>query len=384
GDAAAAVFRRQAQWLDALARHAIRVSGIGIIAAVLGIGVFLVLETLPLFAGARLSPGAEQSVAPGTLVFAAADEYQELAVAVGPEPALLIAAIDGSRAPERRPLEELEGHRMTAAGGSPELLALATDQGAVWLGRSPFTVRYAGGRRTVTAEPMALGVLQVAPGLAITQLAVREHEDVITVAAIAAPGHVLVTQVATSEPLIGPARHEMSSLALPSAGGEPTAIALDGRGTHALVGTAGGIVQRWRLAGQAPELLETIRAVGPGRISALAYMLGDRSVIVGGEDGSVATWSLIRDEASSDGFHLTKIHVFPTHQAPVTVVAASPRDKGFVTASEDGWARLHYMTNERTLAAWRLAGVPTALAFAPKLNGLLAGDADGRLTHWGL
>jgi phosphate transport system permease protein len=155
-------------------------------------------------------------------------------------------------------------------------------------------------------------------------------------------------------------------------------------GSQVFVGTSTGLLTRWRLPGQGgpATLLESTPAVPGGEISALAFLLGDRSVAVGGSDGSVNTWSLIRDEAGPDGWRLAKIHPFPSHAAAVTAIAPSPRDKGFLTFSSDGTARLHFMTSERTLAEFTVPSAPAAVEFAPKANGSLVVDASGMLSHW--
>ena len=74
--------------------------------------------------------------------------------------------------------------------------------------------------------------------------------------------------------------------------------------------------------------------------------------------------------------------MFHRHVAAVDAIVASPRDKGFLTVSTEGVARLHYMTSERTLAQFTLDGPPVAADFAPKADGAAFLTPDGRLHHW--
>jgi phosphate transport system permease protein len=165
--------------------------------------------------------------------------------------------------------------------------------------------------------------------------------------------------------------------------GPPTQVLINESATEVLAATGAGFLTRWRIPEQGPaELLEQARAVSDGAVSALAYLLGDRSIAVGGSDGSVATWSLVRHEEAPDGWRLTRVHALPAHPAGITTLAASPRDKTFLTASADGSARLQYMTTERVLARWQMAASPRLSVIAPKTNGVLMADAQGRLHHW--
>src|SRR3989338_1371832 len=112
-DAAALAFRRRVQLFDRAARWLISVSGIVIIAAVLGIGLFLVLEILPLFQGAKVEQGLIQPALterePARLVLV--DEHQEKAAVLGAEPVVRVLALSGSGALELIPLPGLDGER---------------------------------------------------------------------------------------------------------------------------------------------------------------------------------------------------------------------------------------------------------------------------------
>jgi len=386
---------RRAQIIDRMVRVVISISGVVIICAVLGIGLFLVLEVLPLFHGAQVRPGSIQPVLDGgrRAVLALVDEHQEQAVVLSSEPAVRIVPLTGEPPPDSIPLEGLDGQQITAASRAPPepTIALGTDQGAVWIGTLELQISFEGTQRTtrVVVEPQS--ILHATPGHAISQLAYRNVGGRGLVACVA-DGHLIVTRITMQRPLIGPPRQIQESLAVPMTElGSATAVLINEAGTQLVVGTSRGLLTRWRVRTDGPaELLERVQAIPDGSVSAMEYLLGHRSVAVGGEDGSVATWSLVRDEAQappaadegSDGWRLTPIHRFPSHAAAVVLINASRRDKGFITASRDGLARLHFMTSERTLAQWTLGDTPVAGDFAPKANGAVFADHTGRLHHW--
>jgi phosphate transport system permease protein len=387
GDAAALVFRRRVRLIDWAARALISVSGWTIIAAVLGIGFFLIFEILPLVAGARVAPGGSIQALPHTEAYLAmVDEHQERALVVGPAPTAQVLSLrpDGEAA-EALVLAGLEGRTISAA--SRALLqadtAIATTTGEVWLGRIQFVTRFDGSTRRVSLELEPAAVIDAAPGHAITQLAYRKTPSGGVIAAVADDVQIIVTRITETTPLIGPARRTLESLAVPLDGlGTPTGVLVDEPGSQLLVGTSDGMLARWRLGPDGAELLESIEVVPGGAVTALSYLLGDRSIAVGGSDGSVATWSLVRHEGAPDGWRTARIHEFPSHPDQVVSIAPSPRDKGFLTASVDGLARLHYMTVERTLAEFQIGAVPAAADFAPKANGAVYAGADGTLRRW--
>jgi phosphate transport system permease protein len=387
-DAAALAFRRRVRTSDRAARWLISVSGVAIIAAVLGIGLFLVLEILPLFQGAKVQQELIQQVLtesdPARLVIV--DEHQEKASVLGAEPIVRVLALEGSNTPELIPLPELAGERISAVSRvlQKSQLALGTDRGKVWIGTIQLQTEFVGEERAVRALVESDAIVEAVPGHRITGLAYREVGDRSVLASIVNGTHLIVTRVTTQRPLIGPVRRTQESVPVPLDDlGELITVLLNDAATQLFVGTSQGLVTRWHLPAEgSPQLLETVRVVPHGAVTAMAYVLGDRSVVVGGSDGSVATWSLVRLEDSADGWRLTRIHPFASHPTAVVQVVASPRDKGFITASADGTARLHYMTSERTLAELSLGSSPVAADIAPKVNGAVFLDAQGTLRHW--
>ena len=388
GDAAALIFRRRVKIVDRLARTLISVSGIGIIFAVLGIGVFLFLEIFPIFQPAKIEDVSTRSVLPTSEVarLVVVDEHQERALIVGTQPVVRLTSLTHDTVERAWPLEGLAGQQITAVSRTlrEPVVALGTDQGAVWLGTLAFETVFEGSQRTIQPIIKHEALLYATPGYRISQLAYRTFETGSVVATAIDNGELILTRIVTHRPLLGPTHREQISMVVPlDRQNHVTALLINEAGTQVLAGFQNGTIARWSLrADDRAELLETIQAVPSGAVSEMVYLLGGRSIAVGGSDGSVTTWSLVREESMADGWRLTRLHVFPNHTSPVTLITASPRDKGFISIARDGTARLHYMTSERTLAQWTLTDTPTAGTFAPKTNGAVVIDQMGRLHHW--
>ncbi len=388
GDPAAAAFRRRVRLIDQVARTLISISGVSIIGAVLGIGLFLLLEIFPLFQGARLTPGIVQPVLssdqPARLIVI--DEQQERVGVLGQDPVLRLFSLARRQPPELVPIPGLEGERVSAVSRvirDPQV-AIGTEQGTLWTGTIQFVTQFTGSQRRVQAIVEPDFKLSVASDHRITQLAFRTAGEQSVAASVIDGTQLLVTRITTQRPLGGPVQHtQESARVLVEPLGHPTGVLLNESGTQLLVGTSHGLLARWGLPAQGPaELIETVPAVPGGCVTTMTYMLGNRSVAVGGSDGSVATWSLVRDDRAADGWRLRRIHPFPQHASTVTVIAASPRDKGLISVSADGVARLHYMTSERTLWQFLVPALPTVLDMAPKANGAVLVDHTGQLHHW--
>ena len=380
-------FRRKVKFIDRLATGVISVSGLGIIAAVLGIGVFLFLEITPLFKPVHVGTPAEYALggAGAPIRFVRVDEHQEHAAVIGSEPHVLLVDLANPDGEQRSvPLEGLENQRVSAIGENPSgtQVAVGTEDGLVWVGDIGFKTAFDGSKRGVQPVITPQQTIVLGSGAAVRAVAFRSLESREVLAAIT-DGGVVASRTMVKRPLVGEPRRERQDFNLPvDRFGQPIAVLVSEDTQQIVIGTDGGTLLRWRVPDDGlPELVEQILAVRDGAISAVAYLLGGRSIVVGGGDGSVATWSLVRDEESADGWGLQKIHVFASHPQAITVVSTSPRDKGFIAASAGGLMRLYYMTSERTLAEFHVSGRPAAGEYAPKTNGLLLAN-DNRLSHW--
>ena len=183
--------------------------------------------------------------------------------------------------------------------------------------------------------------------------------------------------------LLGPGERQARQYELTAElDGKATQVLLDGRIRQVLVGTDQGQVYEWRLGAveQAPAFVGRI-AVSEVAVSALAYALGEVSLVVGDAVGHVSAWFKIEEDGQRS---YRKIHAFAPSESAVTHIVASTRDKQFLTADAEGAIALHHLTSEHT--SFQLPGDSpvTALVFAPKADGFLALGQDGWLRRFTL
>ena len=373
----------RAQILDWLAERFISFGGIGIIAAVLGIFVFVLAEAWPLFRTPELKAEKAHPVA-GPLAIGL-DPYYQTAYAVGPQGVDLLRLDDGQIISHERPAE-LAGREVTAAQRSPnDVLALGTDDGHLLLAQVRFRLDYSSGQRQVVPQFAVERLVAVDPaGEPLVQVAFREGEaGRSAAAAITASGRLVVQVAEQQQGLLGPGERQARQYELTAElDGKATQVLLDGRIRQVLVGTDRGQVYEWRLGAveQAPAFVGHI-AVSEVAVSALAYALGEVSLVVGDAAGHVSAWFKIEEDGQRS---YRKVHALAPSAAAVTHIAASTRDKQFLTADAEGAIALHHLTSEQT--SFQLPGDSpvTALVFAPKADGFLALGQDGWLRRFAL
>ena len=376
--------------LDRLSSRLVVLGGIIVIASVLAILFVIAAEVYPLFKTptARLASSHGTATAPAFGDAIGVDEYREVAYAVGAEGALEFVALKGDRS--------LPPVRIPSLGGARVTTVVSVDKGRYAIGTSDgrtialdvkFDVTFEGGKRTVTPRPEfgEASALDPAKRRPLRRLAVASTESGPVTVAQVGPKDLIVRSVVEKKALVGPGTKEESTLALPVAlEGEVSALRLDSRAEDLFVGTSRGQVVRYSLRDRASPTRAELVDVTPGvPVTALGFLIGDRTLVVGGGKGHVSTWQVVPSPTGGER-RLTRIHEFQAHEAPVVAINASKRDKGFVTADAAGEVRLHYGTSGKTLLSMTAAtGAPLrAAVFAPKSDGVMVADDAGRLLQW--
>jgi phosphate transport system permease protein len=316
------------------------------------------------------------------------DEYREVAYLITASGAQFVSVKDGTPlAPGALPgLDTAKVTGISPLGRGP--FALGLSDGRVIPVEVKFTISFPEGKRRVEPEMVAGEPITVDPkGRPITRLAYVSAQSGPVTAAVVGPQELALVTISERKALIGPSTKEESRQTLSlTVEGEITALALDGRGEDLFVGTSSGQVVRIdlrepskpRIAGAIPVTRE------PGvAVSALGFLIGDRTLVVGDAAGGISSWQLLKAEGGER--RLRKIYDFARHSGPVMAFAPSRRDKGFITADASGIVNLNYGTTGMTLLTVKAEGERvTALTFAPKVDGFMAVDSGGRLSHWAL
>jgi phosphate transport system permease protein len=283
----------------------------------------------------------------------------------------------------------LEGARITSVTrAGKERYLLGTSDGRVIPVEMRFDVAFSEGKRTVAPAPVVEAPVALDPEARRPVLRLGASAGGALLVAQVAPAELVVQSTVERKALIGPSRKEVSlgSLRLP-AGTEVTALALDGRAEDLFLGTASGQVLHYDMRDpEQPREMVAAQATAGGRVpvTALGFLIGDRTLVAGDAAGHVSSWQVVSPPAGGDR-QLTRMHDFDRHAAAVVSIGASARDKGFVTGDAEGGVHVSYGTSGRTLLALRSpAGRLAAVALAPKADGIVAAGERGGLIEWRL
>jgi phosphate transport system permease protein len=379
---------------DRWASRLVVVGGLVIIASILAILFVIAAEVYPLFkvptaelVGSPVGGAAGGATAAGPL---GVDEYREVASQVLSGGVLQLTDLRRGSVLAAEPIKGLDGAtvtRVTDTGAGKYLVGtskylIGTSDGRVIPLETKFDVTYEAGKREVVAQPSFGAPSLLDPGRKrpILDVASTTSESGPVTVARVGPNDLVLQTVIETKALVGAARREESLTALPlSIEGEITALVLDRRAEDLFIGTSAGQLVRYDLRERASPTVAEVATVSPGvPVTALTFLLGDRTLLVGDHAGGVSSWQVLWPQG-----RLTRIYQFQSHQGPVIAISGSGRDKGFVTADAAGGLLVHYGTSGKTLLSMRDGGGRIqSVVFAPKSDAVLTADPRGAITQW--
>ena len=379
-----------ARLMDRAGRWVITAGGIGVILSVLGIFLFVLIESYPLF----LKPSVSQA-----RIFDFSQRQPVLCTGVDPYRAVMFVVhetgvdffdVNTQSVIESVSPPELQGRRIRSAYRALDNthLGLGLDDGSMLGCRVAFDVTYdADGKQIVTPSFAVESATKLTDDALVHLVFRHDGEARGTALGIAASGQLVLGVSETRRGLLGGGRTTVRTRDLtPDIKGRATAGAVTKSGRYVLVGTDRGDVFRWEMkrAGSDPKLLDHFR-VSDQAVTALDFLLGDVSVIVGDAGGRVSTWMPVRMHEGDNKRTFKKIHTLESHPTAVIAFSSSARDKQFLSGDALGGVALHHMTSEQTFVYLRGNGVPVqALAFAPKANGFLTVEKSGQVANFDL
>ena len=374
---------------DRLAQAVITMGGIAVILSIICIFIFLVKEVVPLFfspqgtqtghvAGTPPSGALPQSSLVGM------DEYQEIIYQLMAGSDRQIRFFNAqSGAPITLDLPPaLAGVHVTTiarAVGTGNRFAFGTDDGRLIPLTIDFTAGYDEGARHIVPTVTLGSPVQLTPGKdQIIRLAYQPTERGTLAVALTDHGRLWYTASPLSTAPVALTGHSAESV---------TAVIFDSRGETLSVGTANGNLYHYDVReGTQPSLIETTSVAPSGTsVTALAYLIGDRSLVIGTSAGDVSVWMPVRQTQESSTTRFRLIHQFDAHPSPVTGISTSLRDKGFITGDMQGNLFVHYSTSSQTLL--KLHGNQQAirtLTFSSKADGAVALTDQGELLTYAI
>lgn len=342
--------RRWRGFKDGTSKYVVGIGGVSVIVSLGLIFVYLFSEVAPLLRPASLDKVAEYDV-PGSearTIYLAMDRFREVGFR---------AAADGTatffRPSSGEVLEEVafgipEDVEVTSHGsGEPRtrLTVLGLSDGTGIAFRAKYEDIFEAGERRVGFgvdypfgdEPIVIDDR----GSAITNVAIQEGGRGIVIAAATEDGRLLLVQYeATTNFMTGETTLARRGFELPHTDFDITRMMLSIDLRDLLIGDTEGNLHYYDVSRPAQaRLVDSRSVVSSEAVTALNYLLGTVSIIVGGADGSVVQWFLVRDDRNVR--RITRVRAFDSHPAPVTDISPEYARKGFVTTDTAGNLALH-------------------------------------------
>lgn len=412
---------------DHAARVAITVGGVAVIVAILAIAVYLLTEAAPLFRSGEVGEPVRASapVAGGGLALLA-DEYGGLAVVVRLGGTASVHDLATGRELNSLKIAE-EGEAITAVSppSGSGAIAVGFADGSVQIGEISFAADFlsveqappelrglaigasqvlpdGSGYATMTPQRQLRRIRPVAEMGARTPLpdgtgAVRSlHYHASTgsqnLVAVRADGTAVFNTVSIVRPLGGgPPRTRLESRPVAKSAPDPDWVFATADANHIFMVWRDGTIRRFCPAADdagfvAADTLDVTPA--GGQVTAAGMLLGAKTLILGLSDGEVLGVFGARTNTpkTPDTSEIAVAHRMPG-AAAASAVGISQRDRCFVVGDAAGGLTVRHMTSQKEVAsipaAFGAAGVALA-TLMPKLDGVLALSADGKLARWPL
>ncbi len=401
---------RRRKIADFIATSIVTTGGIAVILSILAILVFIGIETVPLFQSVKsnlassfvlrespeLSSYSVENTDDNTFPFLATglEEYREIGFVVTQDGMLTFLSLTDGNTIKQYALNELEGSTITSSFVSVnnKLYSFGTNDGFILPVTTEYKINFVGDKRIITPEVKEGDLFKVYDDqLDIIAYEENIEDDVSAAAAYTASGNlVYVALIASEDDGFGIEEDEPSPITVNLTeqinGSAVTTIELDSAIENLFVGTEDGKIFHWDVSDREnPEFLRAIDATSSPKtaITALAFLLGDRSLLVGDSDGNVSVWFEVPDSSSPTGDVLTRIHQLSPLELPITNITSSARDRGFIASDKGGNINLYHSTSGQMLQELKTDGSSVKrLSFAPKSNGVLAIDAQGKMYNW--
>jgi phosphate transport system permease protein len=411
---------------EVVSRYLITIGGIGTIAAVITVGVFLVIVAVPLFRSASMSPPTHLALPAKEqrLLRAGVDDYQMLGWTLYADGTLTLVRLDTGSVILQRQL--FPGQTLTAcsAPSKDESMAFGFDDGTVRLGNVGF-VRQILPRKDVPEQYRDLHAGEIADleSGTLTRLPDKHPGDpplfrqqtfvadiakplpsdnispvVLLDQSVRATGYVVSVLTAdwTLRTLAVTKKHNISTdtfifetdegrMTLPAreGGKMPAYLLVSGVGDNVFAVWADGHAYRINVQNiDNSRVVEEFDLVGPeAKLTALQFMIGKTTLLAGDSTGRVRAWFRAEhlNGGTGDNAAMVAAHDFGATGSPVTSLAVSSRTRMAAAGYESGLVRLFYVTNERFLADGHTeSGAPVQdLVIAPRDDGLIARTEQG-------
>ncbi len=386
-------------WVDRIAKHSMTFGGISVIIAILLIFFYLLYVVFPLLKSADIQKMQQFSMpAPeaGRTLYLATEEKNEVGVRFTDQGHIIFFDMHDGQVISNITLSIPTDVTITSfavADPTTRIVAYGLSNGQALVLKHDYKISYAVdnfGKDQREIAPYLEYPLEKEPitideqGSALTQLDIQLNEDANTLAAITANGRLLLVSMVKQVSFID------ESVTLERAIGELTLgnskishLLLDKDQRVLYMADHEGRVWRVDVTNKSALKVEDKTSVVDRNvtITAIEFLTGDISLLIGDSQGRITQWFPVRDAHNKQV--LTRIREFNAQSTPITNITIEERRKGFVAADNIGQVGIYHSTAHRTLLVEPVAQkAVTHVAISPRADVLLVEDAQDQIATW--
>lgn len=382
--------RKFRAWKDRLARRAIALGGLSVIAAITLIFFYLLYEVMPLFKSATIQQDSsfelQEPARSSTILTMFTEEQNEIAALLTESGALLfINAKNGQSLSEQQlPLHDatITSLRVKTPGDNTLLLGLSNGQAIAV--DTTFKVEFDAEGQRLGVKPSVTQLFNGkalpldAQQRALNYITQQESPDGMLLAGLVDDGQIVMTLLRQRTNFIsGAVQETLEPIDFPNSTlYQRLLIAPDHHYIFALRSNGQLDVYDSRDLSNI-QLSHTVPLVEPGQqVTQMIFQLAQQSLLVGDSQGQITQFFMVRNAHNQQ--QLTKIRTLKLGDAPIKVLEAEQRRKGFVAIDNTGRVGIFNTTAEKTaIDQPLLKGEPLLAALAPRASMLLVQDAQG-------
>ncbi len=398
---AATLSRRKFRHLkDKVAGVSIAIGGLGVIAAVLLIFLYLVYEVMPLFRSALIQEVSEfriDSPHSDEVLHLALEERLEVAMRLGANGEAIYFDTANGNVISRIPLAIPPGSSISSFALDTDIsgiFAVGLSDGHVLIAQYDYDISFGENNARQVAPvihyPFGEDTFELYNNEPVSKLSVRSSTSELMLAGTSSSGEISLLRARRETSLLSafnaPSESAWETELTTLTGVLPPVdqlyLDVDRRWLFA-IGTSGRLSMvdvRPAFFGGTVVIENEVALVESGRrITEVNFLLGGISLLVGDSAGTVAQWFLVRRDGE---YAIEKVREF---DAGGSVVAMSPeqRRKNFITANDQGYIGIYNTTAHREVVYRKLLDVaPKTLAMSARGDGVIFEHGDGEFSFW--
>ncbi|WP_151670946.1 ABC transporter permease subunit [Nitrincola schmidtii] len=389
--------RRKRARRDKTSRWGITIAGYGVVFALAMIFIYLFYEVMPILKGATVTPQATYNlpVQDAGLQRFLIERYEELGIQYTDDGRVTFFDADNGEIRSQFELPIPEETEITSFAHTEAIGAVTAQglsNGQAIISRHAFDLSFPVDRRVITPKmefPFGEEPITVDPaGMALEHLAIEtvtRGRGGSLMAAITADNRLILTHLETrSNMMTGETTVATRHAEIDTVPEQPVKMLLDKALRSLFIADQSGFIYYYDVSDlNNPRLVDRYDAGQGSAITAIDFLVGTVSLIIGTESGELSQWFLVRDEQNINS--LVRIRDFKAHGAAITNIAPEYTRKGFLAVDAAGHLGVHYGTSARTLFLEQKANTALiGVAISQVNNRILLLDANNQIQAAGL